>query len=95
MATRMKDKDWEQMVLGYLRTKGYKQAEDMFRQESKTQSLEQMAFNVDSNPSLTNYISFYNPNEANAAAYEESFGALRNWAHNSLDLYRVSRRNED
>jgi len=86
---RMKDKEHEAVMLAYLRQRGFKQAEDISRIESKVQSLEQMAFNVDSNPTLTNYLSLYNPLESVPSGYDESYGALRNWVYASLDLYRV------
>eukprot|EP01104_Vermistella_antarctica_P008364 TRINITY_DN2087_c1_g1_i1.p1 TRINITY_DN2087_c1_g1~~TRINITY_DN2087_c1_g1_i1.p1 ORF type:complete len:655 (+),score=160.78 TRINITY_DN2087_c1_g1_i1:295-2259(+) len=88
------DIDADRVVLQYLVKKGYKQAETLFRQEAKTQTLGEKATdsNVELSTTVANYILLYSSNEA-PQSYEESYTKLRNWIHSSLDMYQQEMQN--
>lgn len=86
----MKDQDLDLVVLNYLKAKGYKQAEKMFKQEAKVQTLSSLVHevSVDMDTTVLNYITFYNSKEK-AKDYATSYASLLEWVHSSLDLYRA------
>ena len=87
----MKDKEIDQIVLNYLKKKGYRKAESVFREEAQVDSLPRVAHSLEleSSASVANYIMFYNADESTTESYEVSYASLRDWIYSSLDLYRV------
>jgi len=82
------------MVLQYLRSRGYRNAEETLKREAKTKSLkdlqEELAHGTGKEQSLPDFILFYNETEANNPdAYEQSYSKLKKWMEDSLDLYKV------
>jgi len=87
----MQDKDVDLVVLGYLKKRGFKQAENAFKSEAKVQTVEDIAFTteLEDNVSVANYIMFYNTSETAPEKYHESYIILREWIYNSsLDMFR-------
>ncbi len=89
-----KEKDIDLIVLNYLKKKGYKQAEAIFRQEAKVvpeRTSEQLAFeaSLDNDVSVANYITFHGAVDRSPVRYEECYCNLRDWVHASLDRYKV------
>lgn len=80
----------EQVVLDFLRKKGYKNAEYAFKHDAKIAAIEDYAAHaqVESEASVSNYILFHNTSEL-ATGYTNSFADFREWVFASLDLYRV------
>ncbi|KAJ2581409.1 Transcription initiation factor TFIID subunit 5 [Coemansia sp. RSA 1836] len=92
-------KQVEKVVLQYLQSKGYREAEKALRadarlsgQESTLSSLAQ-AFpggEAGADASVPSWILFYNSaEEGNPDAYNQSYGALRRWIDSSLDAYKA------
>ncbi|KAJ2740286.1 Transcription initiation factor TFIID subunit 5 [Coemansia sp. BCRC 34301] len=92
-------KQVEKVVLQYLKSKGYREAEKALRadaklsgQESTLSSLAQ-AFpgsEAGADASVPSWILFYNSaEEGNPDAYNQSYGALRRWIDSSLDAYKA------
>ena len=87
----MDDNEVNKIVLGYLHKKGYKQTETQFKEESRTTSLENAAFDIknDQDSTVANYILFHHSGEpTNSSVYERSYSELKRWIENSLDLYK-------
>ncbi|KAJ2901034.1 Transcription initiation factor TFIID subunit 5, partial [Coemansia aciculifera] len=93
-------KQVEKVVLQYLKSKGYREAERALRadakltagQESSTLSSLASAFpgsEAGADASVPSWILFYNSaEEGNPDAYNQSYGALRRWISSSLDAYK-------
>ncbi|KAL6064870.1 LisH domain-containing protein [Balamuthia mandrillaris] len=93
MEDARKAKEMDAAVLNYLKLKGYRQAEAIFKQESKMEtevSREQMAFEgtLDKDVCASNYIRAYNHFESLLSRYEDSYTHLREWIYASLDRYK-------
>lgn len=88
----------EKIVLQYLKSKGYKDAERALRANAKLDGLETTlgdlagAFptgEVGSDASIPDWIMFYNEaEEGNPDAYNQSYQELRRWIDSSLDVYK-------
>lgn len=82
------------IVLNYLRKMGYRQTEQLFKEEAHVAGLETLAFELrnDQDASITNYLLFSgSPGQevsSSFASYEQAYQKLRQWANESLDLYR-------
>lgn len=77
----------DRIVCQYLSKKGYKNAEQILRQEARvsTQPLPPSA--------VANHILFYNEDENNSPnAYESCYIKLRSWINDSIDLYKLELR---
>ncbi|KAJ2827742.1 Transcription initiation factor TFIID subunit 5, partial [Coemansia sp. 'formosensis'] len=91
-------KQVDKVVLQYLKSKGYRDAEKALRADAKLlgqeSSLGDMAqafpgSEVGSDASVPNWIMFYNEaEEGNPDAYNQSYGELRRWIDSSLDVYK-------
>ncbi|KAJ2002496.1 Transcription initiation factor TFIID subunit 5 [Coemansia thaxteri] len=91
-------KQVEKVVLQYLKSKGYKDAEKALRADANLDGAESTmadlanafpASEVGSDASVPNWILFYNEaEEGNPDAYNQSYGELRRWIDNSLDVYK-------
>ena len=89
----MDDNEVNKIVLGYLHKKGYKQTEVYFKEESKTTSLENAAFDIknDQDSTVANYILFHHSGEpANLSAYEKTIENLKNGLKAALICIRTS-----
>eukprot|EP00899_Mesostigma_viride_P026833 jgi/Mesvir1/7334/Mv19143-RA.2 len=85
----MNDEEIDKIVLSYLLRKGYRNAEQQFRAESKMLSVEDLAAaHLDADTSIANQILFYCSGDNAPSRYAESFGKLREWVHSSLDQYK-------
>ncbi|KAJ3206042.1 Transcription initiation factor TFIID subunit 5 [Dinochytrium kinnereticum] len=86
----------EELVAAYLRSRGFKAAESALRAESKVRSLESLvkdAEGFNEEVSVPDFILFYNESEAkNPSAYDQSYGRLRRWIEDSLDMYKIEMR---
>ncbi|KAJ2610547.1 Transcription initiation factor TFIID subunit 5 [Coemansia sp. RSA 1804] len=88
----------EKIVLQYLKSKGYKDAEKALREDAMLDAAETTlsdlanAFptsEVGSDASVPNWILFYNEAEqGNPDAYNQSYKELRRWIDSSLDVYK-------
>ncbi|KAJ1993654.1 Transcription initiation factor TFIID subunit 5 [Coemansia umbellata] len=88
----------EKIVLQYLKSKGYKDAEKALRENAMLDTAETTlgdlsnafpASEVGSDASVPNWILFYNEAEqGNPDAYSQSYKELRRWIDNSLDVYK-------
>lgn len=80
------------VVLNYLRRMGYRQTEQLFREEAHVGNLETMTFELrhDQDASISNYLLFSGATEVNAShgIYEQAYHSLKQWCHESLDVYR-------
>lgn len=80
------------VVLSYLRKMGYRQTEQLFREEAHVGSLETLAFELrhDQDASISNYLLFSGAAEVAAShgVYEQAYQRLKTWAYDSLDVYR-------
>ncbi|KAJ1901180.1 Transcription initiation factor TFIID subunit 5 [Kickxella alabastrina] len=91
-------KQVEKIVLQYLKSKGYKDAEKALRENANIDGLETTlsdlasAFpsnEVGSDANIPNWILFYNEAEqGNPDAYSQSYRELRRWIDSSLDVYK-------
>ncbi|KAJ2886559.1 Transcription initiation factor TFIID subunit 5 [Coemansia aciculifera] len=91
-------KQVEKVVLQYLKTKGYRDAEKALRADAKLSGQESTlgdlaqtfpGSEVGSDASVPNWILFYNEaEEGNPDAYNQSYGELRRWIDSSLDVYK-------
>ena len=89
----MREEQFQHVVLKYLREKGYRGAEQAFRQESRVQTLDEMALSRAIGEghvgSVSNAVYLYGTADSDPARYPESFRRLRDWVDSSLDLYKV------
>lgn len=83
------------VVLNYLRKMGYRQTEQLFREEAHVANLEAVAFELrnDQDASISNYLLFATgPSGQEVAtslvAYEQAYTKLCEWARESLDAFR-------
>lgn len=80
------------IVLAYLRKRGYRAAEAAFSQEASSARLGAgamaLARAVDLDASITHRIQFYNVADSRPERYAEAYGKLLAWVHQSLDLYK-------
>lgn len=84
----MEDDISDRAVIGYLHRRGFKQAEQAFRQEARITA--RTAVDLVDETSITNYVLFYNEDEANnPLAYEQSYVQLRKWIDDSIDIYKL------
>ncbi|KAJ2261955.1 Transcription initiation factor TFIID subunit 5 [Coemansia sp. RSA 376] len=91
-------KQVEKVVLQFLKTKGYREAEKALRADAKLSGQESTLGDLSqtfpgsemgSDASVPNWILFYNEaEEGNPDAYNQSYGALRRWIDSSLDVYK-------
>jgi transcription initiation factor TFIID subunit 5 len=82
----------DKIVLFYLNKKGYKNAEAVFKQESRVSTIEDLEQEItqELDASVSNFILFHQQEELNnPAVYEQSYGKLKRWIEDSLDLYKV------
>jgi hypothetical protein len=88
----MDEKQIDAIVFNYLKARGYANAAGQLKQESKIQTIEDLAsqLRAESDISLPNIIMFHNKQENTPKRYDESYTALRNWVFSSLDMYKVS-----
>ena len=92
---KMETKDVNLFVLQYMARRGY-HGLDMLKSELKElsddvttqQQLQQRIGDVHNSNSILNFLLFH-VTEDSSAAYKRSYSALREWIHQSLDLYRV------
>ncbi|KAJ3108089.1 hypothetical protein HDU97_002324 [Phlyctochytrium planicorne] len=80
----------------YLRSRGFNATEATLRNEAKTRSLASLREEADSfkeEVSVPEFILTYNESEANnPSAYDQSYGRLRRWIEDSLDMYKLEMR---
>lgn len=76
-------------VLHYLKKMGYRQTEQLFREEAHIAGLETLAFELrnDQDSNISHYLLFSNQ-AFDFSAYEEVYDNLRKWIYESLDAYR-------
>ncbi|KAJ2591802.1 Transcription initiation factor TFIID subunit 5 [Coemansia sp. RSA 1722] len=96
--TAQQQKKVEKIVLQYLKSKGYKDAEKALRENASLDGIETTladlasAFpgnEVGADASVPNWILFYNEAEqGNPDAYSQSYRELRRWIDSSLDVYK-------
>eukprot|EP00897_Mesotaenium_endlicherianum_P009272 jgi/Mesen1/8373/ME000468S07808 len=88
----MDEKTIEQVVLSYLKRKGYKNAELAFKDEAKTQPVEEMVQEgqLEIDTSIANKILFYDLSNTTSSRYRDGYDKLQAWVHSSLDLYKGS-----
>ena len=81
----------DRIVLRYLQKRGYKDAENALKAEAKIQSLSQMALvpHLGPDASISDHILYYNEENCDPNALVQGYRMLREWVHNSLDLYKV------
>ncbi|KAJ3189482.1 hypothetical protein HDU85_003113 [Gaertneriomyces sp. JEL0708] len=85
----------DRLVATYLRSRGFKQAENAFKAEAKLLSLDDVdqALIQRGEASVPDYILYYNENEANQPdAYKQSYSRLRKWIDDSIDKYKFELR---
>jgi transcription initiation factor TFIID subunit 5 len=87
----MDEKQIDAIVFNYLKARGYANAAGQLKQESKIQTIEDLAsqLRAESDISLPNIIMFHNKQENTPKRYDESYTALRNWVFSSLDMYKA------
>ncbi|KAJ2787582.1 Transcription initiation factor TFIID subunit 5 [Coemansia interrupta] len=88
----------EKVVLQFLKSKGYKDAEKALRENARLDDAETTLGDlanvfpgneVGSDASVPNWIMFYNEaEEGNPDAYSQSYRELRRWIDSSLDVYK-------
>ncbi|GAM18992.1 hypothetical protein SAMD00019534_021670, partial [Acytostelium subglobosum LB1] len=84
------EKEIDLAVLEYMRKRGYANSEAIFRQESNIVATgsDSSAIELDKG-NIAQYLLFYNQQEhLNPQKYLESYVKLRNWIHQSLDIYK-------
>ena len=84
----------DQIVLQFLKERGYSAAENALKQDVQPQSLDELYLDAITDQtaaqSVTNTIFFWNQKEAgNVDAYARSFLHLTRFIESSLDLYKV------
>lgn len=81
----------DRIVLRYLQKRGYKDAEKALLAEAKIQSVSQMALvpHLGADASISDHILYYNEADCDPNALVQGYRMLREWVHNSLDLYKV------
>ena len=89
--TSMSEEPLDRIVLRYLQKRGYKDAERALKSEAKIQSLSQMALvpHLGADATIADHILFYNESDSDPNALVQGYRLLREWVHNSLDLYKV------
>ena len=87
----MSEEPLDRIVLRYLQKRGYKDAERALKSEAKIQSLSQMALvpHLGADATIADHILFYNESDSDPNALVQGYRLLREWVHNSLDLYKV------
>ncbi|RKP09368.1 WD40-repeat-containing domain protein [Thamnocephalis sphaerospora] len=81
----------DRIVLGYLKRKGYRLAEDAFKREARLQTLGELSCELQpgADASIPNYVLYYSQTEqGEPGVYRRSFDGLRRWLDTSLDMYR-------
>ena len=94
MAAVQADKEsLDRIVLRYLQKRGYKDAEKALKSEAKLQTLTQMAMvpHLGADASISDHILYYNEADCGPTALILGYRKLRDWVHNSLELYKVRR----
>lgn len=80
------------VVLNYLRKMGFRQTEQLFKEEAHVAGLETMAFELrnDQDASISNYLLFSGAAEVSASlgTYEQAYQRLKQWSQESLDVYK-------
>ena len=81
----------DRIVLRYLQKRGYKDAMKALQEEAKIQSLNQMALvpHLGPDAAISDHILYYNEADCDPNALVQGYRMLREWVHNSLDLYKV------
>lgn len=88
----------DRVVLRYLHRRGYSSAAGVLRMEAKIAEKAQkgaaeagmsLASAMGADATISDHLLFHTETEADPRALVDGYGALRNWAHNSLDLYKV------
>ncbi|PIA14010.1 WD40 repeat-like protein [Coemansia reversa NRRL 1564] len=96
--TQAPPKQVEKIVLQYLKSKGYKDAEQALREDAMLEGNDSTlgdlasafpASEIGADASVPNWILFYNEAEqGNPDAYRQSYRELRRWIDSSLDAYK-------
>lgn len=88
----------DRVVLRYLHRRGYSSAAGVLRMEAKIAEKAQkgaaesgmsLASAMGADATISDHLLFHTEAEADPRALVDGYGALRDWAHNSLDLYKV------
>ena len=88
----------DRVVLRYLHRRGYSSAAGVLRMEAKIAEKVQkgeagaggaLASAMGADAAISDHLLFHTETEADPRALVDGYGALRDWAHNSLDLYKV------
>ena len=88
----------DRVVLRYLHRRGYSSAAGVLRMEAKIAEKMQkgeagvggaLASAMGADAAISDHLLFHTETEADPRALVDGYGALRDWAHNSLDLYKV------
>lgn len=87
----MSEETLDRIVLRYLQKRGYTDAERALRTEAKIASVSQMALvpHLGADASIADHILYYNEADSDPEALVEGYRLLREWTHQSLDLYKV------
>jgi hypothetical protein len=88
----------DRVVLRYLHRRGYSSAAGVLRMEAKIAEKAQkgatevgmsLASAMGADATISDHLLFHTETEVDPRALVDGYGALRDWAHNSLDLYKV------
>ena len=89
----MSEEPLDRIVLRYLQKRGYTDAERSFRTEAKITGVSQMALvpHLGADASIADHILYHNETDSDPESLMEGYRLLREWTHQSLDLYKVIR----
>ncbi len=88
----------DRVVLRYLHRRGYSSAAGVLRMEATIAEKVQkgaagvggsLASAMGADAAISDHLLFHTETEADPRTLVDGYGALRDWAHNSLDLYKV------
>jgi len=79
----------DHVLVDYLKSRGYKNAEKALREETGIMSREELPISKEeSENTIYNLIMFHNKEENRPSVYDMSYSAFKDWAQSSLDLYK-------
>ncbi|KAI9092431.1 WD40-repeat-containing domain protein [Phlyctochytrium arcticum] len=92
---RQSQEQSDRLVAAYLKSRGYRNAESLFRKEANVASTDSPVLPdvIKGEASIPEFILFYNEAEAsNPNAYERSYERLRKWIDDSIEKYKMELR---